>query len=141
MKDKFTWLITIIGFLLLITGIILTIVGSEVLDIHFVRNDLVPIGLVGSGFMLLFGGIMVILDKKYKTKEDSIQENDERNIRIKQSAKAKAFDLLIVLFCFGLFTLALFGYMNKTSFFSLLGLYLLVIFYYLYQFVINKRSM
>ncbi|KAF0818859.1 hypothetical protein KIS4809_2150 [Bacillus sp. ZZV12-4809] len=143
MKNKLTlsWFITILGSFLLVSGIVLGAVGADVLNIPFDRLDLVPIAVGGCGFMLLFGGVMVILDNKYKTKEDIIEENDERNIVIKQKAKSKAFDLMVVMFCLGLLTLTLFGYMNEVSFFSLIGLYLLSVFYYGYQLVLNKKAM
>lgn len=56
------------------------------------------------------------MHEKYKTKEQHLKENDERNFTIIQKAKSKTFDLMTTLFSFDLLVLAMLGYMNKVSF-------------------------
>ncbi|MEY9979133.1 hypothetical protein [Lysinibacillus sp. RC79] len=141
MKNKLLWSVIIVGSLLIISGIILGVVGTEILNIPFIRMDLVPIGVGFCGVMLLGTGITKLVDEKNKTKEQLIEEKDERNIVISQNAKSKAFDLMIHLFGFGLLALAMFGYMNKVSFFSLIALYYTCYVYYLYCVKKNRENM
>ncbi|MFJ6208748.1 hypothetical protein [Lysinibacillus sp. NPDC092081] len=124
MKNKLLWSVIIAGSLLIISAIILGGVGAEILNIPFIRMALVPIGVGSCGVMLLGTGITKLVDEKKTMKEHLIEENDERNIVMRQNAKSRAFDLMIYLFGFGLLALAMFGYMNKVSFFSLIALYL-----------------
>lgn len=140
-KLKLNRFLVVAGLLLLGSGIVLSYSGAEVLNIPFVRMDLVPIAIGFCGSLLLIFGIIEISEEKYKTKEQHIEENDERNIVITQTAKSKVFDLMVVLFSIGLLTLAMLGYMNKVSFFSLVGLYLVGMLYYRYQVLINKKVM
>lgn len=140
-KLKLNRFLVVAGLLLLGSGIVLGFIGAEVLNIPFVRMDLVPIAIGFCGSLLLIHGIIEISEEKYKTKEQHIEENDERNIMITQKAKSKVFDLMVVLFSIGLLTLAMLGYMNKVSFFSLVGLYLVGMLYYRYQVQINKKVM
>lgn len=55
------------------------------------------------------------MHEKYKTKEQHLKENDERNFTIIQKAKSKTLDLMTTLFSFDLLVLAMLGYMNKVS--------------------------
>ncbi|MFB7157381.1 hypothetical protein [Lysinibacillus sp. NPDC056232] len=141
MKNKLLWSMIIVGALLIIAGIILGVVGAELLNIPFIRMDLVPIGVGFCGVMLLGSGITELVDEKNKTKEQLIEEKDERNIELRQNAKSKAFDLMINLFGFSLPALAMFGYMNEVSFFSLIALYFICYAYYLYRLKSNKEIM
>lgn len=141
MRNKIMWFLVIVGALLFLSGIILGIVGAEVLKIPFIRMDLVPMAVGFCGALLLAMGGGEILFEKYKTKKQHIEENDERNIIINQNAKSKAFDMMVFLFSFGLLALAMFGYMNKVSFFTLAGLFLICQVYWGYQFLRNTKKM
>ncbi|WP_144529020.1 hypothetical protein [Peribacillus simplex] len=99
----------------------------------FIPPDLVSIAIIFTGVFLTFSGVTSISSERFKTKAQEIEENDERNIKINQFAKSKAFDFMSILFGFGLLFLALLGYMNKVSFFFLIGLYFISYFYFLYQ--------
>lgn len=124
MKNKLLWsLLIIVGIALSLSGIFLWVVGPEILNIPFYRMDLVPFATGFCGILLLVWGISELVSEKTKTKEQIIEENDERNIAICQNAKSKAFDLMTNLFGFGLIAFAMFGYMNKVSFFSFFILY------------------
>jgi Ca2+/Na+ antiporter len=82
-----------------------------------------------------------IVGEKTRTKEQQIEENDERNITIVQTAKSKAYDLMATLFPFALLALALFGYMNEVSLFLLIGVYFICIIYFAYHLYKNKKKM
>lgn len=131
----------IIGVLLLLLSIFLAFVGAELLHIPFASMDLVPFALGFSGILLFITGRSAIAYEKNKTRDQLIEEKDERVITINQITKSKSFDLMAILFPFSLLTLAMFGYMNKISFFFLAGLYLSCFIYYKYQFLITKKNM
>src|SRR5699024_7648928 len=126
---------------LILFDIYFGIVGAEVLDIQFVRMDLVPIAIGFCGVLLLTVGGLSLVEEKNKTKVQQVKENDERNITIVQTSKSKAYDLLASLFPFDLFVLAMFGYMNNVSFFLLVGIYYICIVYYAYHLYKNKKEM
>jgi len=141
MGNNINWSLVILGAILTLVGIYLGFVGAEILNIPFVRMDLVPIAIGFCGVLLVVSGGSAILYEKGKTREQLIMENDERNITINQHAKSKAFDLMTVLFSFALLALALFGYMNKVSFFTLTGIFLLSQIYFGYQFLMSNKTM
>lgn len=141
MGNNINWSLVILGAILTLVGIYLGFVGAEILNIPFVRMDLVPIAIGFCGVLLVVSGGSAILYEKGKTREQLIMENDERNITINQHAKSKAFDLMTVLFSFAILALALFGYMNKVSFFTLTGIFLLSQIYFGYQFLMSNKTM
>lgn len=133
MKNKALWILTFSGIVLISFGIFATFpVANEIRSI-FIRPDLVSIAIIFTGVLLTFSGVTSISSESFKTKVQKIEENDERNIKINQFAKSKAFDFMSILFGIGLLFLALLGYMNKVSFFFLIGLYFISYFYFLYQ--------
>ncbi|WP_203362959.1 hypothetical protein [Bacillus sp. REN10] len=138
---KLSWFITFVGLFLTVSGITLGVIGAEVLNIPFVKMDLVPITIGFWGSLLFIVGMISFFVEKYRNKEKSIVEKDERIKVIKQNAKSKAFNLMIILFSGGLLTLALLGYMNEVSFFSLIGLYFITLVYYVYQLWMNGKVM
>src|SRR5690625_2286607 len=141
MGNNINWSLVILGAILTLVGIYLGFVGAEILNIPFVRMDLVPIAIGFCGVLLVVSCGSAILYEKGKTREQLIMENDERNITINQHAKSKAFDLMTVLFSFAILALALFGYMNKVSFFTLTGIFLLSQVYFGYQFLVGNKTM
>src|SRR5699024_1721325 len=141
MRNNLLWSLIIVGVLLTLSGIILGVVGAEVLNIPFVRMDLVPMAVGYCGVLLFAIGVSAITHEKHKTKKQHIEENDERNIIISQNAKSKAFDLMTILFSFGLIALTMFGYMNKVSFFTLIGIFFICQVYWGYQFLKNTKRM
>ncbi|MGD6843682.1 hypothetical protein ACQCVH_14305 [Bacillus infantis] len=113
------WFLAAAGLFLTCMGIFLGISGADVLNILFTRMDLVPIAVSFLGIMLLFAGVMFILDKRFETPE----ERDKGSEKAVQQAKSKAFNLMIGLYSICTITLALLGYMDEVSFFSLIGLH------------------
>jgi uncharacterized membrane protein len=140
MKIKLGWSSLLVGIVLLLTGIFLGFVGADVLNIPFVRMDLVPWAIGLCGTLLLVLGVSSIAEEKYKTKEQHIEENDERIITIYRRSKSKAFDLISILFPFSLLVLAMFGYMNVVAFFLLAGIYFVCMGYFAYHLYKNKAE-
>lgn len=54
-----------------------------------------------------------------KTREQEIEAKDERNIALGNAAKATGFEVFTSLFSIAILILALLGYMNTVSFFTL----------------------
>lgn len=131
----------VVGSTLLGLGIFLAIVGAEILNISFIRMDLVPWGFGLIGSLLLILGLATILTEKHKTKEDIIEENDERLITINERSKSKAYDLMVVIIPLTLLGLAMFGYMNVVSFFLLATVYFVCYGYFVFHLLRNKAKM
>ena len=88
----------------------------------FIRADLAPFGIGFLGVMLLLTGGTELLCKK--TRREMIEEKDERSAAIHNAASAAAFEAMNLLLGTALVTLALLGYMNRVSFFTLIACYL-----------------
>ncbi|MED4287449.1 hypothetical protein P4678_30400 [Priestia megaterium] len=140
MKNKWLWVLTLSGIAMILLGILVTFPVAGEIRSKFIRPDLVSIAIIFTGVFLSFSGITAISTEKFKTKAQKIEEEDERNIKINQYAKSKAFDLMSFLFGMGLLFLALLGYMNKVSFFFLIGLYFVSYFYFWYQNWLIKKA-
>ena len=118
---------TLIGFMLLATGAVL---GKANRDIPGILGTLPYIFIgIGSGiFGQNLGSIVTLLSLKNSpetAKRIEIEQSDERNIMIRDKAKAKSYDLM--LFVFGALMLA-FGLMNVdlTIVLSMVGAYLFI---------------
>jgi len=133
MKIKSNVLLAIIGGFLISGGFFMEFTDQKIISTVFERPDLVSIAVIFSGLLIGLLGVTNCMDEKFKTKLQRIEENDERNIKLNNYAKSKAFDFMSAIFSLGLLILALLGYMNKVSFFSLAGFYILVQIYFLYQ--------
>lgn len=132
-KTNLLGLLITIGLALIGLGVYLGIVGAEVLNIPFTRMDLVPFAVGFCGILMLAIVLPALYYEKHKTVEQKIEEDDERNQTIDHLSKSKAFNVLATLLPFSLIALAMFGYMNKVSFFLLVGIYLLCYYYYLFN--------
>ena len=115
--------ITLLGAVFLAAGIALAFTAQDALAHVFIRADLAPFGIGFLGVMLLLTGGTELLCKK--TRREMIEENDERSAAIHNAASAAAFEAMNLLLGTALVTLALLGYMNRVSFFTLIGCYLL----------------
>jgi len=136
MKNKLGYFLVTSGIILVLLGIFLGFTDSSIFSkLQFVRVDLVPIAAAFLGGLLLIMGVIAIVEKKYKSEAQKIEENDERNIIINQKAKSKAFDLMLIALSLSLLTLAILGYMNVVSLFSIAGIYLICVVYFLYNLV------
>lgn len=140
-KIKFFRSLEIGGILFILFGMTLWFTGAEILNIPFIRMDLVPIGFGFIGVILFIAASSAISYEKNKTAEQEIEEQDERMIQIHQHAKSKAFDIIAGVFPIVLLGMAMFGYMTKVSFFTLAGLYLICVMIYYYQLKLNEKKM
>lgn len=131
----------VVGILLLLLGLSLGFIGVEFLKVAFIRMDLVPIAVGFLGVLIFLVASSAIGYEKNKSREQQIEEKDERIIQIHENSKSKAFDLMATTFPLVLLALVMFGYMNTVSFFFLAGLYLICICYYNYHLLLNKRKM
>ncbi len=110
-KTYFSIIITTIGILMLVSGLILVKTISEPTGIM----TALPYILVGLGSGIFGGGIAEII--KLRTiknhpdikKQMEINENDERNIAIANRAKAKAYDMMVFVFGALMLSYALMG--------------------------------
>lgn len=100
---------TLIGFIILATGAIL---GKLSRDVQGIMQTL-PYILIGIGSGI-FGqnlGTMINIWAKKKdpqaAKQIEVEEKDERNISIRNMAKAKAYDLMVIVFGSMLMAIAL----------------------------------
>lgn len=140
-KVKVLWSLEIVGGLLLLLGILLGIVGVEILNIPFPNMEVIPFAVGFTGVLVVIIASSAISYEKTKTREQQIEEKDERMITIYQDAKSKAFDMMAILLPFALLVLAVFGYMNRVSFFLLAGLYFIGYGYYKFALEKNKKEM
>ena len=122
MRKKLYRVITLLGAVFLAAGIALAFTAQDALAHVFIRADLAPFGIGFLGVMLLLNGYTELCYKK--TRQEMIEENDERNTAIRHSAMAAAFEAMNLLLGTALVTLALLGYMNRVSFFTLIACYL-----------------
>lgn len=139
-KRKGFMLTTIIGAIILMIAVIIHCIGVEKLPFYVIRPDLFTFGIGFAGFLLLLMGIMEMISIKYKTSQQIIEESDERNIQINNQAATFAFNITTYLIGIGLITLALLGYMNKVSFFTLVLLFLVgQVIYFIKIVSLNRR--
>ena len=141
MNLRLFWSLEVVGGLLLVLGVALGIVGVDKFDDTMPQCDYAVFAIVFMGVFLIMISTVPILYEKNKTKQQRIEEKDERVMAIYQSAKAKTFNLMAVSIPFVLIGLALFGFMNKVSFFTLGGLYLIFIEYFAFQVIKNQEMM
>lgn len=117
MKKVLSWISIVVGVVILISGFVIR--GQDI-SINFIRPDLVVLGFGILGIMLIICGICTLALKV--TKEIEIEQNDERNIAIGNAAKATGYEVITVMFSLAILSLAMLGYMNKVSFFILIGI-------------------
>lgn len=118
-----------LGAILFAAGLGLAFLPQFPWETLFIRPDLAPFGIGFLGVMLLLSGYTELCYKK--TRQEMIEENDERNIAIRHSAMAAAFEAMNLLLGLALVTLALLGYLHHVAFFTLIACYLLANLVYL----------
>lgn len=141
MRNKYLLTLVMFGGILVLLGIVSGLTDFNFWSIPFIRIDLVPVAISFLGVLLLVMGVIAVISEKYKTEAHKIMENDERQVAINQKAKSKSFDLMVVALSLSLLTLAMLGYMNVVSLFSLVGIYLICVVYFLYNLVKMEKEM
>jgi uncharacterized membrane protein len=122
MKKIFFWLEMIVGFIFFMGGLLTYGLGKlNILNVQ-------PAGFGVWGIVIV--GIMLIVfatfDNFKKTREQKIEETDERNIAISHRAKANAFNVMTLLFAIALVVLDYTGRFDTVSFFVLLAVFAVV---------------
>ena len=141
-KTFYSIIITIIGILMLASGLILVKIISEPTGIM----TTLPYILVGLGSGIFGGGIAEIIKlRTIKNNPDikkhmEINENDERNIAIGNRAKAKAYDMMVFVFGALMLAFALMG-TDMVSVLMLVFAYLFVIGYGIFYRVKYDKEM
>ncbi|HIZ76078.1 MAG TPA: hypothetical protein H9669_00390 [Firmicutes bacterium] len=116
MKKIVSFGILTIGFLIFLGGLFLYGLGIHQL-LPIPRPDLFIWATSIAGIALIICGVCELFFKK--TREQEIEAKDERNIALGNAAKATGFEVFTSLFSIAILILALLGYMNTVSFFTL----------------------
>lgn len=132
-KNETDYILTIIGILILGTGLFLV---KTISDPQGLMKAL-PYLCIGLGCGIFGHGMGNIISRKALKNSPDIQKqleinkNDERNVAIGNSAKAKAYDMMVFVFGALMFSYALMG-INMIAILLLVFVYLFVIAYGLY---------
>lgn len=120
MEKKYFWLQLVVGFIFLLGGLFIYGLG---------RMNMMGDRSPGSDTLWICAvGIMFIVTSTCgnffkKTKQQEIEEKDERNIAIARRAKANAFDTMVFLFAIVIILLNFIGNLDTVTFFVLVGAY------------------
>lgn len=120
MKKYFNLALIIIGMIVFLGGLFLYGLGvHEIIPVP--RQDLLPWSTSILGILFIISGVCELFFKK--TKEMQIEESDERNVAISNSAKATGFEVMTCLFSITILVMALLGYLTKGVFFTFIGVF------------------
>ena len=138
-KDK---LLAVMGLLLLVIGVVtLKTVGEPVGIMQYL-----PYICIGIGCGMFGGGMGNLSNRKIleqypeAKKQKEIAEKDERNVAISDKAKAKAYDMMIVVFGVLMISFAIMG-MEMAPILMLVCAYLFVVGYGIYYRVKYEKEM
>lgn len=109
----------VLGFILLLGGLL-----SYALNKHGyveIGIDSLPIVIIIFGIGFIVGGACELFIKQ--SREAQIEANDERNVMIAKTAKAFAFDIMIVIFSTAIVVLVLFDLITMAAFITLCFVY------------------
>ena len=121
MKKRVSAVLTISGIIILLGGLFTYGLGMhEILPVP--RPDLVVWGTSLIGILMIVSGACDLLVKK--TRQELIEEQDERNIMISRTAMAWTYQVLTFLMVIAIFALIFMGYMNHISCFVLIVAFL-----------------
>lgn len=122
MKKYFNLYLIILGMILFLGGLLLYGLGiHEIIPVP--RQDLLPWCTSILGILFIVSGACEVFFKK--TKEMQIEECDERNIAITNSAKATGFEVITFLLSIAILAMALLGYLTKVVFFTFFIIFLI----------------
>lgn len=137
MKNKVNKFLVILGIIIFITGFILNFNKAEsnlvnIDGIGYIIFSVIPI------FLIVFG-VLDIFSKK--TKEEIIEEKDERNIKINSLSKASGFNFMTIAYAITIITLYSFKYIDFRVFGILALVYSLSQFIYVFKLISYNKSM
>lgn len=122
-----------IGFVILVVG---GVMGKYLRDIEGIMQNLpyvfigIGAGIFGQNIGTVFN-IIAIKKGSKRAKQQEIEEKDERNFQIKNRAKSKAFDLMIIVFGALMFAFAI-SSVDMTLIISFVIAYLVIVCSYIY---------
>mgnify|MGYP003292466781 CR=1 FL=1 len=134
MKNGKKYVATIIGVVLLVTGLVLLKIVAEPQGIMLT----LPYVCIGCGCGLFGGGMgSIIGNRTLKNhpeirKQKEIEEKDERNRTIAERAKSRAYDMMIFVFGALMLSFSLMG-VEVRAIILLVIAYLFVVFYGIFQ--------
>jgi hypothetical protein len=136
-----------LNVLLAIIGIALFLVGAVGMKMDWFSDwEAIPAILIGAGSGLFAYNIGLIIDTKIRQKAPAaarkmaIEQKDERNMLISNTAKGKAFDAMIPIFVAVMTIIALMG-VDIQVLLILVGAFLLVNGIWFYQFMRLSKEM
>lgn len=135
-------LYTLLGLIILVSGAVLRIIYSEAQGI-MLTLPYILIGIGAGVFGQNLGTTFTIWSKKktpYSAKKIEIEEKDERNVSLRNKAKAGAYDLMVMVFGALLLALALMQ-TDWTVIMSFVIAYLFVIFSSIYFMIKFNKEM
>lgn len=129
MKKHNAIILSVIGIIAIVAGILMT----SVFKIDFGSLKVFPYLLSGIGCAVAGYGIVEVIEKDIMKespdvyRQMQIDEHDERNVMIQNAAKAKAFDVMQMIFLILIITVGLMGELTVTllmviCYLSILGL-------------------
>lgn len=120
MKKRTMVLMTVVGLIFLLGGLLLYGLGSHEL-VPVPRPDLLLLGTSLIGIFLIVSGACELFCKK--TREMEIEEKDERNVAISNAAMASGFKVMSVAVAVSVVILIFTGYLQAVPCFILIGAY------------------
>lgn len=119
--------ISLITGIILGTGLFLTGLAMMIFHVEtaFPNSGSAPYGFLLLGALLLFLSPCLWAAARYKTRQQEIEERDERNVAILHKSCFYAYFFCIIPGYFGLLFLALLGYLNRVSFLTFAVIFLL----------------
>lgn len=111
----------VLGFILLLGGLLLYAFNKH--GYVNIGIEKLPIVIIIFGIGFIVGGACKLFIKQ--SREVEIEANDERNIMIAKTAKAFAFDVMVVIFSTALVVLVLFDLITMAAFMTLFSAYVI----------------
>lgn len=128
---------TMLGILLVSVGIVMARLEAGTI---FPNPKSAPWGFVLIGLLLIIVTIAPYFDEQKKTQRERIEEQDERNQSIFYQSGCYAYRFLMGVGTLVLLFLTMLGYMNKVSFFSLAGIFIVSSLLQLgYKYYLNQK--
>ena len=121
MKKGVLILLIVLGFIILLGGLLTYGLGlHEIVPVP--RPDLIVTGTSLIGILLIVSGACDLFVKK--TRDVEIEEQDERNITIRNAAMTSGFQVMSVAIAIAIFTLIFTGYLTTVACFTMIGAYM-----------------
>lgn len=114
-----------IGVLMVLLGVMMNVFDLTLFGLSFPNIKSAPWGFILIGVLLIIVSIAPYVEEIHKTKQQRIEDHDERNLLILYRSSYYAFSFLMGFGGLILLFLTMLGYMNKVSFFVLCSVFIL----------------